>query len=169
MIYRSECSIVRLFDVLQTYSFKFCNIIKSFGIKQKCKAYDDHPCFYWKYNVFEYILAQNYVDSVKDYNHNIDVINTFVFIGDSPFEYMAANKLRIKSENKNLFIDRIKLKYKPEINELINEHQYLHSKCSSFEHHSFAVKCAFDVDYVKEIERVLINTNETKTEERYEF
>ena len=92
-----------------------------------------------------------------------------MFIGDSPFEYMAANQLRIKSEHKNLFIDRIKLKYKPEIHELINEQQYLHSKCGSFEHHSFANKCGFDVDYVKEIERMPINSQEAKTEEHCEF
>ena len=36
------------------------DIIKSFGITKICKSYDDHPCFPWKYNVFEYILAQKY-------------------------------------------------------------------------------------------------------------
>ena len=140
------------------------NIIKSFGLKKSYKSHDDHPCVHWKYHVFKFILAQKCVDSVDGKNHNTEVINSFVFIGDSIFEYLAANKLRMhvcaKDKNKNVFIHRIRLKRKPEINELIKEHKYLYSRCASFEQYSMDKKSGFDVDCFEEIEK-----ERTKTEQ----
>ena len=144
------------------------NIIKAFAVKRSYKSYDDHPCVQWKYYVFKYIFDEKYVD-------NIDVINTFVFIGDSIFEHLAANKLKnnvcinTKDKKKNVFIDRIKLKYKPEINDLINEHKDLYSRCGSFERYSFINKSEFDMDYVQEIEKKIINVKETKKEQNNEL
>ena len=136
------------------------DMIKSFGIKTGHKGHNNHPCAHWKYNVFKFILNQRNM-------HHIDVINTFVFIGDEPFEYEAENKLRIEicAKDKNVFIDRIKLKYKPEIDELINEHKYLQLNCGLFEYYSCVNKSGFDVDYVEEIQKELINTKETKTKQ----
>ena len=100
--------------------------------------------------------------------NNFGVINTFVFIGDSPFEYEAANKLRTevckKDKNKNMFIDRIKLKYKPEINELKNEQKYLQLNCGAFEYYSCVNMSGFDVDYAG-IEEEFVNTKAIKNEQ----
>ena len=149
------------------------DIMKLFGVKRSYKSFDDHPCVHWKYHVFKYIFDEKYVNSVNDHSRNIYVINTFVFIGDSIFEHLAANRLRMdvctKDKKKNVFIDRIKLKYKPEINDMINEHRDLYSKCGSFERYSFINKSGFDVDYVQEIEKGLINAKETKTAQSNEL
>ena len=137
------------------------DVMKSFGIKKAYKTYGDHPCSKWKYNTFKFILNQRRMN-------NFGVINTFVFIGDSPFEYEAANKLRNevckKDKNKNMFIDRIKLKYKPKINELINEQKYLQLNCGAFEYYSCVNMSGFDVDYV-ESEKEFVNTKATEIEQ----
>ena len=127
---------------------------QSFKIKKRYKTHSEHPCFHWKYMVFDYIFQKKYVDSMN-------VINTFVFIGDSEFEYLAANKLRIKVEkNKNVIIDRIKLIHNPSIAALIDEQKWLYSKCGYYENYSRNNKCGFDVDYIKEIEKQSASQNE---------
>ena len=123
-------------------------IIKSFKIKKEYKSMNQHPCCQWKYNVFNYIIDTKSVISE-------DVINIFVFIGDSLFEYEAAYKLtkKFQHKNKNVFIDRIKLISKPSVDSLIHEQNYLYSICGSYENYSCINKCGFNVDYFKEIQK----------------
>ena len=129
-------------------------IIRLFQVKNTYKSYNEHPCMLWKYNVFKRIFDDKFTKSVDDYHGQIsyNVINTFVFIGDSEFEYLAAHKLRVDISAKNkdneyqdAFIVRIKLLYKPSIQSLINEHKDLYSRCGSYESYSFINRCGFDV------------------------
>ena len=128
-------------------------ILRLFQVKNKYKSYSEHPCFFWKYNVFKRIFDDKFVNSVNDHGHNVNnIINTFVFIGDSEFEYLAAHKLRVDisaknkdNEYQNAFIARIKLLYKPSMESLINEHKDLYSRCGSYESYSFLNRCGFDV------------------------
>lgn len=96
------------------------SVTKSFKAAKYHKQMSSHPVLLWKYEVLRQIFNSK-VQISKD------VINTMMVIGDSIFEYKAAEKLNKYVElaygenNENINIDRIKLMSKPTINGLTKQ------------------------------------------------
>jgi len=115
----------------------------------KHKAKNVHG-FIWKYKAFNFILNKKLMIS-DDQN----VVNTFVIIGDSSFEYEAAKNLSKHVEkvygenNKKIFIHRIKLISEPSINVLIQEQTLLYqlSESRHYEKHSLFIQNNFWLKY----------------------
>ncbi len=110
-----------------------------------------HEAFIWKYNVFKTIFE------VKLMNNSI---NTFVFIGDSEFEFEAAGQLRDELTNaniKHIFIDRVKMMREPSLKQLMDEQTFISRLCGVYEYQSCVNITDFDIDYLWEKKRLTEN------------
>ena len=108
-----------------------------------------HDALDWKYETIQEIFQNKVVDSER-------IMNTFVVIGDSVFEYIAAQKLKEECDKifvryNNIFINRIKLKPEPSIVELWNEHIVLNQLVGIYENVSYQSKEPLDMDLSNEI------------------
>ena len=124
---------------LKEYKFKADNNMEFIG----------HDALDWKYDTIKEIFLNKVVDSEK-------VMNTFVVIGDSEFEYIAAQKLKEECDKiyvkyNNVFINRIKFKIEPSFVELLNEHIVLNQLVGIYENVSYQSKEALDMDLSNEI------------------
>lgn len=136
---------------------KIYDMKKSFWKSVTRWQYDNngkHRCLMWESEVFGRIFSER-----ADFMSN-QIVNTFVMIGDSSHEFPAAEMLKqkIKQEfdtSNDVFVDKIKLKSKPTIDILVDEHKVLESfrQNKRFEKHSFNDKMSFDWDYSEEINK----------------
>ena len=108
----------------------------------------------WKYNIFKKIYKEYY-------NPDAATINTFVSIGDSSYEFEAAQKAKqsiiTDKKNSNLFVHRIKLTRHPSINDMINQLNLLKSLCGVYESISMVSKVEETINYENEKLRLLRN------------
>ena len=136
-----------------------CKIIKLFDGSGASSTNKTNP-MQWKYNKFSSILRFKKFFSDKDEkNKKHDKINTFVSIGDSPYEYHAAGALKniniMNNNNKNnkFFVHRTKFIHHPSIYQLLIQQYKLCQSCLYFEHYSTVNKTNVDQDYTEWINK----------------
>ena len=112
-----------LFDTKGNEIITICHpsdsIIQSFKQHANCKDVSSHPACTWKYKAFKHICDTKMNPKIS---RDLQLVNTFVIIGDSEFEYEAAKKLsECYKKDKNVFIHRIKLMHRPTMESLYQD------------------------------------------------
>ena len=102
----------------------------------------------WKCDTFKKLF--NNIKSSYNFCNNLgyNIIHGFVSIGDGEYEHRAAKKLRDNEPNNgNVFIHRIKLRFHPQINDLIDQQSQLTQICGIYEMYCLNNKEQIDISY----------------------